>query len=36
MVCTNCAGAGKVDRWNPLKKIIETLTCRPCKGTGSR
>lgn len=32
--CGNCAGAGRVDRYNPQTKRIETTTCGACGGRG--
>lgn len=34
-VCRTCAGAGKVDRYNPKTDRIETVPCSSCGGTGS-
>ncbi len=33
-ICRTCAGAGKVDRYNPDTKRIETVSCWGCAGTG--
>jgi DnaJ-class molecular chaperone len=35
MICTKCAGAGRVDRYNPATKRIETVPCGPCGGSGT-
>lgn len=33
-VCRRCAGAGKVDQYNPRLKRIETTVCPTCGGAG--